>query len=83
MDCTAGTATATTPLRQGEDLTFVLAQSSAWEPPPTPWSARAIRSGLHVTEKAWQSWSHLHQRYERAVGRTGTWSTAAASCCRA
>ena len=64
MDCTAGTATATAPLRQGEDLTFALAQSSAWEPPPAPWSAHAIRSGLHATEKAWQSWSQLHQRYE-------------------
>jgi len=32
--------------------------------PPKPWSARKVRRRLADTERAWNSWSELHQRYE-------------------
>jgi GH15 family glucan-1,4-alpha-glucosidase len=58
------TATAAVTLTKGQDLTFALAQCSAWDPLPPAWSARQIRRGLHATQMSWQSWSRLHQRYD-------------------
>lgn len=64
MVVTGAVAAAEVTLVEGDELTFALAQGSAWERPPAPWSARRIRHGLDATQRAWQSWSTLHQRYE-------------------
>ena len=51
-------------LQEGEDLTFGLQQCDAWGPRVKPWTERKIRRRLADTERSWQSWSGLHQRYE-------------------
>ena len=64
MEIDKATASAVVVVTEGEELGFALAQCGAWDPPSPVWSAREIRRGLAATEKAWRSWSELHQRYE-------------------
>ncbi len=51
-------------LRAGEKLSFALTQFDAWGDRPNGWSPRKIRRRIAGAEASWQSWSHLHQRYE-------------------
>ncbi len=64
MDIDRATASTVVTLTEGQELGFALAQCGAWDPPPPLWSARDIRRGISATEKAWRSWSELHQRYQ-------------------
>lgn len=64
MEIDRATASAVVTLTAGQELGFALAQCDAWDPRPSVWSAREVRRGLAATEKAWRSWSELHQRYE-------------------
>ena len=64
MDIDRATASAVVTVTEGEELGFALAQGGAWDARPPVWSAREVRRGLAATEKAWRSWSELHQRYE-------------------
>lgn len=57
-------ATAGLVLREGEDLTFALAQCDAWSPPVAAWKPRQVRRRFQESEEAWTSWSELHQNYE-------------------
>jgi GH15 family glucan-1,4-alpha-glucosidase len=63
MHLHGASATASVTLAEGQDLTFALTQTSAWDRLPPTWSARETRRGLRATETSWQSWSRLHQRY--------------------
>ena len=69
MDIDRATASAVVTVTEGQDLGFASAQTGAWDPQLPVWSAREIRRGLAATEKTWQSWSQLHQRYEGPVRR--------------
>ncbi len=60
----AGAASATITLTEGRRLSFALEQYDPWGPAPRRWTDRMIRRRLRVTEKAWDSWSALHQRYD-------------------
>lgn len=60
----AATATAQITLHSGDELNVAMQQVSAWDRTPDAWSTRAIAHRLADTEKAWRSWSRLHQRYE-------------------
>ncbi len=64
MDIDRASASAVVTVAEGQELGFAVAQCDAWGPRPPVWSARDIRRGLATTEKAWRSWSELHQRYE-------------------
>jgi alpha,alpha-trehalase len=64
LDIDQATVSAVVTMAEGQELAFALAQESAWNPPPTACSDRVVRRGLGATEKAWRSWSELHQRYE-------------------
>ncbi|HEY0808368.1 MAG TPA: glycoside hydrolase family 15 protein [Pseudonocardiaceae bacterium] len=64
MDIRGATATASVTLTEGQDVTFALAQNSAWDPLPSVSRARDVHRGLRDTETAWRSWSRLHQRYD-------------------
>ncbi len=59
-----GRATGTVTLQAGEEMTFALEQYDAWGPPAKSWKPRKIVKRLKDTEKAWRSWSVLHQHYE-------------------
>ncbi|MGI8416315.1 MAG: glycoside hydrolase family 15 protein [Nakamurella sp.] len=63
MTITGSTATATVPLRSGDKFGIAVEQHSAWEPPAKTWSTRKIGHRLDDTERAWRSWSELHQHY--------------------
>ncbi|GAC1610617.1 MAG: glycoside hydrolase family 15 protein [Mycobacteriales bacterium] len=59
------TATGTVLLQEGDDLTVVLEQAGAWEHVDVDdWTVRQVRRRLAETERAWRSWSDLHQRYD-------------------
>jgi len=64
LTVTGATASATAALNEGGELTVALEQASAWDAPLRPWSPRKVRHRLVETEKAWRSWSALHQRYD-------------------
>jgi alpha,alpha-trehalase len=64
MVVTGAVASARVTLFEGDELSFALSQGSAWETLPAAWTARQIRRGLAATQRAWQSWSALHQSYE-------------------
>ena len=66
MDLTVEGATATgeVDLVAGDDHTFAVEQHDAWRPQPSLWKPRQVRRRLVDTEKAWASWSRLHQNYD-------------------
>ena len=64
LEVDGATARAELTLTEGQQLTFALSQVSAWNPQPKTWSPRKISRALDRTERTWQSWSELHQRYE-------------------
>ncbi len=51
-------------LGRGERLAVALEQAGAWDEPLRRWSAHKVRRRLAETERAWRSWSQLHQRYD-------------------
>ena len=57
------TASAEVALAEGEELALALQQGGAWDAPPVPWPAPAVRQRLAATAEGWRSWSGLHQRY--------------------
>lgn len=63
MSITGSTAAATVPLRSGEKFGIAVEQHSAWDPPAKTWSTRKIARRLKDTQRAWCSWSQLHQHY--------------------
>ncbi|MEP6464414.1 MAG: glycoside hydrolase family 15 protein [Frankiaceae bacterium] len=60
----AATATAVVELHGRQELALALEQSNAWDALLQPWTARQVRRRLSKTEKAWRSWSNLHQSYD-------------------
>ena len=60
----ASTVNGTGRLAEGERLAWALEQTDAWGDSPGRWDPRRIHTRLGETEKAWQSWSQLHQHYE-------------------
>lgn len=59
-----GRASGVITLTEGEDLTFALSVTGAWDAPPRRWKSRQIRRMLTDTEATWDSWSQLHQNYD-------------------
>ena len=64
LQITGAMAAGNCTLYAGGEVSVALEQVSAWERPPKRWSARKIGRRLADTERAWNSWSELHQRYE-------------------
>ncbi|CAN5642772.1 glycoside hydrolase family 15 protein [soil metagenome] len=60
----AGTGTGSVCLGAGEEVTFALEQTDAWESEARTWKRRKVGRRLRDTESAWQSWSRLHQNYQ-------------------
>lgn len=59
-----GCACAEFELGAGDRACFALQHAATWESPPAPWSAAAVEYRLDDTERAWRSWSAMHQNYE-------------------
>ncbi len=64
LNVEGATATADHVLQQGQDLCVALQQGPAWDAPLRAWSARKIRRRLTDSDRAWNSWSTLHQNYD-------------------
>ena len=64
LNVQGATATADHVLQQGQDLCVALQQGPAWDAPLRAWSARKIRRRLTDSDRAWNSWSTLHQNYD-------------------
>jgi len=64
LNVEGATATADHVLQQGQDLCVALQQGPAWDAPLRAWSARKIRRRLTDSDRAWNSWSALHQNYD-------------------
>jgi len=64
FDVDGSRATATVTLRAGQTQAFALQQAAAFSREPPRWRRTKIRRRLASTEKAWRSWSKLHQRYD-------------------
>lgn len=60
----AATAGGIVELDTGQVLSLALEQAGAWDEAPGPWSRREVGRRLDATEKAWCSWSDLHQKYQ-------------------
>ncbi len=62
-------------LRPGEAITLAIEQADGFESAPPPWPPDQIAWRLRETERAWQSWSALHQTYrgpfEQLVHQSG------------
>ncbi len=63
LEIGGGAARGTILVAAGEELCFALQHNDAWSDPVPRWTPRQIKHRLADTEKAWQSWSVLHQRY--------------------
>ncbi|MCW2678522.1 MAG: glycoside hydrolase family 15 [Modestobacter sp.] len=64
LEVTASTARARFRLRDGESRTFGLHRSTIEETPARVWEQGELDTALDGTVSSWQSWSHLHQRYQ-------------------
>lgn len=51
-------------VRQGESLEFAFQYASSSEPAPERWDPEEVVRRLEETERAWRSWSEMHQAYE-------------------
>ncbi|MBW3662744.1 MAG: glycoside hydrolase family 15 protein [Actinobacteria bacterium] len=59
-----GTAGAELELTAGDEASFVLQWSRAWEGEPAAWHADDVRDRIDDTLEAWSSWAEQHQGYD-------------------